>query len=558
VSRATPGLRDSFEGLNFFDQRYANGGNQFSIEPPDQGICVGNGYVLETVNDVLRVYGVDGRPRTGVVDLNTFYGYPAQLDRTTNKVGPFVTDPSCIYDQATDRFYHVVLTLDVDPSTGEFLGPNHLDLAVSRSGDPTGRWAIYRIPVQDDGTEGTPNHHCDPGPSGEAAPNPTACIGDFPHIGADAHGIYLTTNEYCLFCEDLGYQGAQIYALSKRTLTSAAGQVPMVQFSTGAGSGNELDGEPGFTVWPAVSPRSSDFATVRNGTEYFASSNAAEEARGEGNAGSSSELGLWALSGTASLDTASPQLTLRNGTEHVKRYVPPPPAHQKPGPIPLAQCINDRSVMTEFGRGCWRLLFDTVPSPRAKLSTLDSGDSRVYQVVYTGGRLYTTLGTGVRVGDRRQAGGEWFVATPQVQEHTVSGNVHSDYVAVRRNNLTYPTIAKIPDGPAVVSFTLVGRDHYPSLAYSRIFGTHLERTVRIAAVGAAPQDGFSGYEAFGPPFRPRWGDYGASAVSGQTLWFAGEYIAHSCTFREWLADPTCGGTRGPLGNWSTSVNAFVP
>src|SRR5262245_42718234 len=34
----------SFDGLNHRNQRLANGGNQFSLEPPDQGLCVGNGF----------------------------------------------------------------------------------------------------------------------------------------------------------------------------------------------------------------------------------------------------------------------------------------------------------------------------------------------------------------------------------------------------------------------------------------------------------------------------------------------------------------------------------
>src|SRR4029453_6549197 len=56
VAGANPGLDRAVEGLNFFDQRFANNGNQFSVEPPDQGLCVGNGFVLETINDVLQVY----------------------------------------------------------------------------------------------------------------------------------------------------------------------------------------------------------------------------------------------------------------------------------------------------------------------------------------------------------------------------------------------------------------------------------------------------------------------------------------------------------------------
>jgi hypothetical protein len=55
-SKSSPQLIRSFDGLNHRDQRTANGGNQFSIEPPDQGLCAGNGFVMESVNDVLRVY----------------------------------------------------------------------------------------------------------------------------------------------------------------------------------------------------------------------------------------------------------------------------------------------------------------------------------------------------------------------------------------------------------------------------------------------------------------------------------------------------------------------
>jgi len=48
-----------------------------------------------------------------------------------------------------------------------------------------------RIDVQDDGTDGTPNHGCQPNQD-TATPlpsNPNACFGDYPHIGSDANGI---------------------------------------------------------------------------------------------------------------------------------------------------------------------------------------------------------------------------------------------------------------------------------------------------------------------------------------------------------------------------------
>ncbi len=81
--KSNPQFNFGFEGLNLFNQRYANGGNQYYLEPPDQGLCAGNGYVLETVNTVLRMYDSSGNPLTGPIDLNSFYGYPDQYNRTT-------------------------------------------------------------------------------------------------------------------------------------------------------------------------------------------------------------------------------------------------------------------------------------------------------------------------------------------------------------------------------------------------------------------------------------------------------------------------------------------
>ena len=91
-----------------------------------------------------------------MTDLNSFYGYAAQIDRTTGLQGPFVTDPSCYYDPAHKRFFHLALTLDVVPETGAFTGTNHLDIAVSQTSSPLGGWNIYRLPVQDDGTQAPP------------------------------------------------------------------------------------------------------------------------------------------------------------------------------------------------------------------------------------------------------------------------------------------------------------------------------------------------------------------------------------------------------------------
>ena len=132
-AKSNPEFQTEFEGLNLFQQRYARGGNQFTVEPPDQALCVGNGYVVEAVNDVINVFNgsgqsvlpdntatniVAGNPTdvNHAVDLNSFFGYGPAINRTTGVRAQFVTDPSCIYDAATQRFFVVVLTLETLPS----------------------------------------------------------------------------------------------------------------------------------------------------------------------------------------------------------------------------------------------------------------------------------------------------------------------------------------------------------------------------------------------------------------------------------------------------------
>ena len=83
---------------------------------------------METVNDVIRVFDTAGNPLTGVVDQNSFYGYAPAIVRPST-FGPFVTDPSCLFDADTQRWFHVVLTLDRVGTTAAFSGTNHLDLA---------------------------------------------------------------------------------------------------------------------------------------------------------------------------------------------------------------------------------------------------------------------------------------------------------------------------------------------------------------------------------------------------------------------------------------------
>lgn len=81
----------------------------------------------------------------------------------------------------------------------------------------------------------------------------------------------------------------------------------------------------------------------------------------------------------------------------------------------------------------------------------------------------------------------------------------------------------------------------------------------MAAEGKSPQDGFTEYPPVGGN-RPRWGDYGAAAVDGQSVYLAGQFIEQPpCTLADYIATGlTCFGSRSSLANWSTRVSRFTP
>ena len=533
-AKSNPQLNISFNGLNHRQQRLASGGNQFSLEPPDQGLCVGNGFVLETINQVLRIFDKTGNPLLGPVALNAFYGYPPAINRTTGVRGPFITDPSCYFDVPTQRWFHVVLTLDTH-TNGSFTGKSHLDIAVSNTADPTGAWTIYRLPVQDDGTDGTPNHSCSSGP----------CFGDYPHIGADANGFYITTNEYSLFGPE--FKAAQVYAFSKAALASGAASVTVTQFdTTGADNGN-----PGFTLWPAATP-GTGYALGANGTEYLMSSNAAAEANGTG---TSSDLLVWALTNTASLTTASPALTLSSTKLTVNSYSIPPKADQKAGDFPLGQCLNDVPCST-FLNGT------TDPFAPEVESHLDANDTRMQQVTFANGKLWGALDTALTINSVNKAGIEWFIVKPSVAGGSLTASITLlGYLGLANNNLTYPAIGVTNSGRGVMGFTVVGADNYPSAGYTGIDASAGVGDIHIAAAGLGPADGFTSYKFYvGNPPRTRWGDYGATAPDGNSIWIASEYIGQTCTLAQYETTPfgSCGGTRTSLGNWGTRISQVTP
>ena len=149
------------------------------------------------------------------------------------------------------------------------------------------------------------------------------CLGDYPHIGADAHGFYVTTNEYAFF-PNFVYMGAQIYAFSKAALASGAANVAWCS------STRRTPGSAASRASPSGPPsrRPNQFATGNGGTEYFMSSDAGDEAQCNSGTvctpgtGTSTDILVWSLTNTSSLASATPALSLSNrsvGGQPVRR-----------------------------------------------------------------------------------------------------------------------------------------------------------------------------------------------------------------------------------------------
>ncbi len=462
-------------------------GNNFSIEPPDQGLCVGNGYVLEAVNLVvgLRDAATNTRIPGTVTGLNTFFNLPYSIDRTTVPPtrGPFTSDPKCLYDNDTKRFFVTILKEVVNPTTGAALGPTAVLIAVSKTSNPLDGFQIFSIDTTNNGTNGTPSNPDCP------------CLPDQPLIGMDDNGLFITTNEFPLFVG--GFNGAQIYGVSKQKLAAAASGAsstlpPVAYINAGAIPVPPADAAVGgiwYTVQPAVTPPNKPgkdgTSQKMKGIQYFLS---ALEFSGIPD----NRVAVWAVTNTNSLQSV-PDLKIHLDVVNTNTaYVSPPRSTQKP------------SAAT--------------PAPRK----IDGGDDRMQQVVMVSNTLYGSLTTAIGTGATARSGVAYWGITPTWPGGALRGSVRVEgIVSVDGNFLQRPSIALNHQGKGVIAFSLIGPDYFPSAAYIGFHNMNgAQGPVYIAGAGTDPDIGFSG--AAGG--RQRWGDYSAGVDEAGNIWVAAEYI----------------------------------
>jgi hypothetical protein len=518
---AGPGseLGTNFAGLTFHNQRRdADGGNQLSLEPPDQGLCVGNGELIEPINDLFTTYdAANGHQTGGYESLNQFFFHQHEIDRSdpSNPVfGTFISDPRCYYDASTNRFFMTVLSFGRDPQTGAFEAPGQVQIATSKTGTPTtdpSTWNFFTLDMTNDGRDGEQTH---PG---------CPCFGDQPLLGIDANGIYIATNEFPIDPNTPGFNGAQVYAIQKSALIR--GTTPHVQRFEGTEGPIPFDqsgyenGIP-YSLQPALSPNGS-FVTADHGTEYLLG--ALEF--GKKPFQLDNRLAIWALTNTASLNTR-PNIHLTDKIVGSEVYGFPPAIVQPNGPTPLASSFKEHENL------------------------IDGGDDRMQAAIWAHGHLWGASDTIVKTPNgSSQVGTAYYMLTPSVDASgNVSGVVNKQgYLSVSGESVTRPSIAVTPTGKAVIGVSLIGPDYFPSAAYTTFndSANSVPTTLHVAARATVPADGFTGLHAEGGDGVERWGDYGFAAVDGNSVWVANEWIP--------------GLVQGAdLANWGTYISKVTP
>ncbi len=461
------GFTGIYEGSNL----EATGGE---LEPPDQGMAVDHGVVGEIVNNTIQFFK-SGQPLTAPLNNATFFnsGNVAQL-----------SDPHITYDPSVQRWFADELTYSGPLGYGFFL-------AVSQTAEPTGIWNVYFIPSASSDLKGC-------GKSG--------CLPDFPQVGYDASGFYITADLF----GPKRFVGAALYALPKAYLV-AGHDVTATRFVL-----------PDFVVQPAVPAPGEPFSLANGGTEFFMT------ARNIYNG--SDKIRVWQLQNTFNIISDPSTLVMVDKDFTAEAYT---------GTVPSTQ----PDVIGPYGK-----------SQKATSAPMLDGGYNAFSanVKMARGHLFAALTTGSA--DSKGLARD----TIAYFEVDVKGKsprlVNQGYIVPPDGySISYPGLALDRSGNGFVGVTITNPDKrvaggYPSTAIIPFTADGGPGAITVTGVGATSDDGFTGY---GDPHSPggvgRWGDFASAAVDAAT----GIYY----TANEFIPDPAVY-PRGTFANWGTYITAI--
>jgi len=580
ISLSPAGAR-GVKGINAVDSGTLSTNPNGDIEPADQGLCAGGGYVVEDNNiGEILIFNTRLKRVSSVISLDTLFGLTAKGWSSGG-------DISCVYDYSNGG--HWIFTEFVSASTeasgGAFSGcfgnvanTCYEGIAVTKGDSPFGPYNVYFA---------NSNYN-------SAEPGAPYLLNDFTKIGVSRDAFLMFYDEFPLKTPGIGggfFNGAQEFAIDKNALERGlpvtkpdgtpdrAFNVAIENMGTLAtpdgtcGSDNTLH-QPGVACWysviPVLPPDPSQYDNSHGGSGFMLD-NLDTYGTGDTRIAVFDWTGLRALNSQGCRDCADLKFggQLFSGVDFYY-FGTAAGAAQKAGPIPLGdEC------------GAAKLSTGTTPPASCPEGVVATNGDNFTQASQAQGRLWGALSTaisqvfsGESSPEVHEGAAYYVIGTDSFDRSGVFTLAGQGYVSPAHEDLAFPVIAAPDHGPAALFFTLAGDGgptgadnggFYPSTAYGRLFAgeSHLlASTVNVADLGQSPTDGFSEYQGYPATVRPRWGDYSAGVYdpANGKIYFATNYVQYpNCTGSAFtLTLATCGGTRDGFANWGTSVNEVSP
>lgn len=560
------------------------------IEPADQGLCAGNGSVVEANNiGEILVFNKALRRESSVIPLDTVMGL-------TSRGWSSGGDISCTYDYSNGGhwFFTEIVSANPESAGGAFTGcfdavanSCYEGIAVTVGSNPFGPYNVYFA-------------HADYNP---AEPGSPYLLNDFAKISTTRDAFLMFYDEFPLngSVPGLGggfFNGAQEFAFDKNALerglpvtgrngkpnpafTVAIENMGLLPTPNGTCLSDNQEHLPGITCWysviPAQAPDPSQYDNSYGGSGFMLDT---LDYYGLGD----NRVAVFDWTGLGNLN--SPNCSGCGGIHFGGQlfsgvlfyYGEGVPGAQKSGPIPLGDECGAAGLSTGSR--------PPASCPEGGIAT--NGDNFT-QASQAQGQLWGAISTEIDQTyssepspEVHQGAAYWIIGTRTFDRFGVFSLTSQGYVSPEHEDLEFPAMAAEGytyqdggNGGAIMTFTLSGNGgptaadnggFYPSTAYGRLTSTSnglWRSVVNVADLGQSPEDGFTEYQGYPGPTRPRWGDYSNAIFlpwSGGRVYFATNYIQYpNCVGSAFtLTLGTCGGTRDGFANWGTSVNSVVP
>jgi hypothetical protein len=568
------------KGLNAVDSGTLSTNPNGDIEPADQGLCAGNGYVVEDNNlGEILIFSTRLNRISSVIPLDTLMGL-------TSRGWSSGGDIMCAYDYSNGG--HFIFTEFASASTeasggpfsGCFAGVANTcfeAIAATKGSSPFGPYNDYFL-----------NANYNP-----AEPGAPFLLNDFTKIAVTRDAFELFYDEFPQVTPGLGgggFNGAQEYAFDKNALERglpvtlqngkadpffnvAIENMGALATPDGTCTSDNRFHRAGVTCWfsviPAMPPDPAQYDNSHGGSGFMLD-NLDYYGQGDNRIAAFDWTGLSALNSIGCVACGH----LHFGGQLFSGVNPyfgeGVGAPQKTGPIPLGDECGAAGLST-----------GTPPPASCPEGPIATNGDNFTQASQAQGQLWGAISTetaqsfaGEPTPEVHQSAAFYVIGTRSFDRSGAFTLTSQGYVSPSHEDLAFPVIAAPDHGAAALFFTLTGNGgptgadnggFFPSTAFGRLSAgaDDLQGSkVSVADLGQSPEDGFGEYLGFPGPTSPRWGDYSAGVYDPHSnkIFFATNYIQFpNCAPPQFtLTLATCGGTRDAMANWGTSVNSVTP